>query len=167
MFDVRLAEPADLPAVGRVTVAAYQGDGFIDAEDEYVGELGDAAKRAADAEVWVAAEDGEVLGTVTFCRHGTPFAELARPNEGEFRMLAVAQEARRRGVAEALVAKCIERSRDLGYEAIVLCSMREMTTAHRLYERLGFTRLPERDWSPVEGVDLLAYRLRLPVPHPR
>jgi hypothetical protein len=36
-----------------------------------------------------------------------------------------------------------------------------MTAAHRIYERLGFTRIPERDWSPVPGVDLLAYRLDL------
>jgi hypothetical protein len=36
-----------------------------------------------------------------------------------------------------------------------------MTAAHRLYERLGFTRLPGRDWSPVPGVDLLVYGLDL------
>ena len=32
-----------------------------------------------------------------------------------------------------------------------------MRTAHRLYDRLGFSRLPECDWSPSEGVHLLAY----------
>jgi hypothetical protein len=31
-----------------------------------------------------------------------------------------------------------------------------MKTAHRMYERLGFTRLPESDWNP-DGVCLLAY----------
>ena len=36
-----------------------------------------------------------------------------------------------------------------------------MRTAHRLYERAGFVRLPERDWSPVPGVNLLVYGLRL------
>jgi hypothetical protein len=36
-----------------------------------------------------------------------------------------------------------------------------MTAAHRLYERLGFTRLPERDWTPLPGVDLLVYSLDL------
>jgi hypothetical protein len=34
-----------------------------------------------------------------------------------------------------------------------------MTAAHRLYESLGFVRDPARDWAPVPGVDLLAYRL--------
>jgi hypothetical protein len=36
-----------------------------------------------------------------------------------------------------------------------------MTSAHRIYERLGFRRAPERDWSPVPGVDLMAFALRL------
>jgi ribosomal protein S18 acetylase RimI-like enzyme len=36
-----------------------------------------------------------------------------------------------------------------------------MHAAHRLYERLGFTRVPERDWSPVPGVQLVAYALPL------
>ena len=41
--------------------------------------------------------------------------------------------------------------------AMVLSTDPRMTAAHRLYERLGFTRLPERDWSPMPGVDLLVY----------
>ena len=36
-----------------------------------------------------------------------------------------------------------------------------MRAAHRLYERTGFRRLPERDWSPRPGVQLLAYSLEL------
>jgi ribosomal protein S18 acetylase RimI-like enzyme len=76
-------------------------------------------------------------------------------------MLAVAARARRRGVAEALVRTCVARARELGMTALVLCTMREMSAAHRLYARLGFTRTPDLDWSPVDGVELLAYRLDL------
>jgi hypothetical protein len=36
-----------------------------------------------------------------------------------------------------------------------------MTAAHRLYQRLGFTRLPERDWSAAPGVDLMVYARQL------
>ena len=160
-FEVRRAAEEDLAAVGRITVEAYRGDGFLDAGADYLDELSDAARRDREAEVWVAVEGPQVLGSVTFCSPGTAFAELAHDNEGEFRMLGVAQPARRRGVAEALVVRCVERSRELGYDALVLCSMRQMATAHRLYERLGFQRLPERDWSPVEGIELLGFTLPL------
>ena len=160
-FVVRPVAPEEVSAVGEITVAAYRDDGFLDASDDYVHELADAAARAREAEVWVAVEDGDVLGSVTFCVPGTPFAELARDGEGEFRMLAVSADARRRGIAEALVRRCVERSRELGHDALVMCSMAEMATAHRLYARLGFVRIPERDWSPVAGVNLLAFRLPL------
>ena len=73
-------------------------------------------------------------------------------------MLAVRPEARRRGVAESLVSVCLERSRELGYDAVVLSTLPEQQPAHRLYERMGFRRLPERDWSPEEGITLLAFR---------
>jgi hypothetical protein len=36
-----------------------------------------------------------------------------------------------------------------------------MRTAHRIYEKLGFRRDPERDWTPMPGVDLLAFVLDL------
>ncbi|MGH3362165.1 MAG: GNAT family N-acetyltransferase, partial [Nocardioides sp.] len=69
--------------------------------------------------------------------------------------------ARRRGVAHALVQRCIARSRELGDHRVVICSDRAMHTAHRLYTRLGFVRAPERDWSPVPGVDLIAFTVDL------
>jgi hypothetical protein len=35
----------------------------------------------------------------------------------------------------------------------------DMSAAHRLYRRLGFTRLPCRDWQPVPGLQVLAFAL--------
>ena len=55
----------------------------------------------------------------------------------------------------------VDRARRDGYAALVLCSATWMTAAHRLYARAGFGRIPERDWTPVPGVDLLAYRRAL------
>jgi ribosomal protein S18 acetylase RimI-like enzyme len=70
--------------------------------------------------------------------------------------------ARRRGVAAALVGACVERSRELGYRALVLSSLPVQQPAHRVYERLGFRRTPDLDWSPADNVELLAFRLELP-----
>jgi ribosomal protein S18 acetylase RimI-like enzyme len=158
---VRRAEPAELEAVGHLTAEAYLHDGFVSAEHEYVDELRDAVGRAGDTEIYVAADGDDLLGTVTFCPAGSTFAEVAQPGQGEFRMLAVAAHARGRGIAEALVRTCVERSRELGYSELALSSMAEMKAAHRLYARLGFRRHSELDWSPVDGVKLLGFILRL------
>jgi ribosomal protein S18 acetylase RimI-like enzyme len=158
---VRPAHTSELPRVGDITVTAYAADGYVDAADPYAEHLRDTATRAREAELYVAVVGEDLAGTVTFCPEGSPWGEIAQPGEGEFRMLAVAPEHRRQGVAEALVSVCVERARELGYEALVLSSLTVQQPAHRVYERLGFRRLPERDWSPYSGVDRLGFRLDL------
>ena len=157
---LRRALPEDHEAAGEVTVAAY-AEFTLGPADPYVARLRDAAARDREAELWVAELDGDVVGTVTIALEGSPWREIGEAGEGEFRMLAVAPTAQRRGVGDALMRLVLDRFRDLGSHAVVLSSLAEMSAAHRVYERLGFRRLPERDWSPIPGVDLLAFRLEL------
>lgn len=159
---VRLALPSDLRAAGTVVVDAYRAGGFLaEAEDGYAEKLADATGRARDAELYVAHVGGEVVGCVTFCPNGSPWGEIARTGEGEFRMLAVAPSAGGQGVGLALTERCLSRSRGLGYDGVVLSSLPTMKVAHRMYERLGFERAPERDWEPAPGVLLWAFELAL------
>ncbi len=165
MLEIRLAHPEELAEVGRLTAAAYVGDGFLHEDADYVRKLRDTSGRARDAEIWVAYDvtaGGPVLGAVTFCPTGSRYREIGRDDEGEFRMLAVSSAARGRGVGRALVEVCLRRSRELGYAGVRVSSMDRMTSAHRLYDRLGFVRAPEDDWSPEPGVRLLAYAVPLP-----
>ncbi|WP_330264532.1 GNAT family N-acetyltransferase [Streptomyces griseorubiginosus] len=163
---IRPADPTDYAPLGEITARAYLNDGLLafgDEDDWYLTELKDVAKRAAHAEVLVAVSGSELLGGVTYVPDGGPLSEIARPGEAEIRMLAVAHEARGRGVGRALVQACIDRASAAGTD-LVLCTQPTMHTAHRIYEGLGFTRAPERDWHPVpESPDftLLTYELTL------
>jgi len=159
-LQLRRARPADLAAVGELTAAAYGM--FLDGpEDSYLERLRDAAGRDRDAELWVAERDGRILGSVTIATEGSSWREIGRPGEGEFRMLAVSPDAQRQGVGEALTRLVIDRFTELGARAVVLSSLDAMSAAHRVYTRLGFVRLPERDWSPLPEVALVAFRLEL------
>jgi ribosomal protein S18 acetylase RimI-like enzyme len=100
-----------------------------------------------------------VLGTVTLAVGGTEWADIARPDEGEIRMLAAAAAARGRGVGEALVRATVDRCRELGLAGMAFSTRPGMKAAHRIYERVGFARAPERDWSPREGIDLWVYTM--------
>ena len=158
---VRPARPSEYAAIGAITVAAYVDGGYVPHGHGYVDELTDTLTRASGADIWVAVGDrGELLGSITWCPIGSTWREIARDDEGEFRMLAVAADARRQGVARTLIQACLDEARATGLSGVAISTMAEMTDAHRVYGRLGFLRAPEDDWSPVPGVDLLAFRLR-------
>ncbi|WP_324274103.1 GNAT family N-acetyltransferase [Blastococcus brunescens] len=116
------------------------------------------AGRSARAELLVVRdEDGTVVGSVALVLSGD-FGEVTTSDEeAAFRMLVVDPEARGRGIGELLVSTCMDRARAAGKRRMVLSTGPAMTAAHRLYERLGFRRLPERDWTPAPGIDLMVY----------
>ncbi|MBF6329189.1 GNAT family N-acetyltransferase [Nocardia transvalensis] len=147
-FEIRPIRPEEIRAVGSLTVEVYVGEGYISPESPYVAELSDAETRAREAEVLVAVRDAAILGSLTMARPGTPYAEIARPGEIEFRMLAVAKQARGLGVGTALVHNVIQTARAEGCEAVVLTTMPPMVDARRIYDRLGFIHVPQRDWAP-------------------
>jgi GNAT superfamily N-acetyltransferase len=160
-LEIRLAAPAEYPALADLCEAAYAP--FVAGDHHYLAELRNVARRAAGAELLVAAEPGEgsVLGTVTFVPDGGPLGEIAEADEAEFRMLAVDPAAQGRGVGTALLRRVLDESRRRGAGGVVCSSLPEMRAAHRVYERLGFRRAPARDWSPVPGIELLAFAVRL------
>jgi len=161
---VVVAAPEDtdlVAACGALVADVYGGESLLEDEEGYLATVADAMPRARDA-VLLAALDGDVmLGTATYARAETRYAELAGPQEAEMRMLAVATAARGRGVGRLLTLWCVERARQEGCRRFVLSSGPRMTAAHAMYEGMGFDRSPERDWSPVPGVDLRTYGLSL------
>jgi ribosomal protein S18 acetylase RimI-like enzyme len=157
---IRAARPSEYRLAGELVVGAYRTLGD-EGGGRYETVLRDVAGRAADSEVLVAELDGRIVGTVTFVDGQRALSEVDDPDAATIRMLGVAAEARGRGVGTALARECIERARRSGRARVRLDTRTSMTAAHRLYERLGFVRDPEHDWSPVPGIDLLAYVLEL------
>ncbi len=171
-FAVRAARPEEYPEVGTLTAEAYRVDGLLDEHElpvdaAYEAKLLDAARRADEAELWVAVDDdGVVFGTVTWCPVGSPWRQLAlAEHQAEFRMLSDAPAGRRRGVARALVEACLARARQDRMTEMVLWSHPRMLGAHALYLAMGFERAYDLDGSPVPGVHLWGFRLALRACH--
>lgn len=167
---IRTAHPDDYEALGELTLAAYASVDPGTLTGDYPEELRDVAGRAVGADVLVAVEEhdggggnrGAVLGGVTYVPDASsPSAEFTEPDTAGIRMLAVAVEARGRGVGEALTRACIDRARAGGRRQILLHSTDRMAAAHRLYRRLGFEPDPDLDWEPEPGLWLRGFRLRL------
>jgi ribosomal protein S18 acetylase RimI-like enzyme len=163
---VREARESELDRIGELTAEAYASENL--AGPDYVQVLRDARTRweSPATTLFVAFDDGaeepeDLLGTVVYAAPGSPWQDLAAGDEAEFRMLATAAPARGRGVGENLVRACIERAKKTGAPRLVLSTGPQHQAAHRLYHRLGFTRVPERDWEPRPSLQLRAYVLDL------
>ncbi|MFI5259028.1 MAG: GNAT family N-acetyltransferase [Candidatus Limnocylindrales bacterium] len=162
---VRPVRPEEFHELGELIVAAYHSlpDARPDQQQRYDERLRDVAGRARVSCVLVAVgPEGEVLGGVTYVRGpDDPFSEELRDGEAGIRMLAVDPAYHGRGVGRALTIACIERARSARRERIVLHTGNWMAAAKHLYESLGFERDPSIDFSPVPGIDVIAYALNL------
>ena len=159
-LSVEPARPEDYPRIAELTVGVYVDGGL--ATPAYAPELADVEGRASRSELLVVRDRaGQVVGSVALVLAGDFGNVTASDAEAAFRMLVVDPDVQGQGVGRLLVTECLERARAAGKRRMVLSTDPLMTAAHRLYERLGFTRLPERDWSPVSGVDLLVYAIDL------
>ena len=159
-LSVEPARAAEHAAIAELTVRVYVDGGL--ASPGYAAELADVAGRAARAELLVVRDaDGRVLGSVALVLTGDFGNVTASDDEAAFRMLVVDPAAQGRGIGELLVTTCLARARVAGKRRMVLSTDVRMVAAQRLYRRLGFTRLPERDWHPEPGIDLLVYSREL------
>jgi len=160
-LEVRRVRPEEYAEAGALVEDAYTVGGLLDNDRGYGAHVRDVAGRAADHVVLVALRDGLLVGTVTIAPYGSPHSEMARECEVEFRYLGVAPRAWGTGVARAMVQACEDYATSTGAHTLIICVIADNTAAHRLYERLGFFRVPERDWYPMPGVDLWAFERHL------
>lgn len=145
-FRIRLAEPSDARILSDARRHMY----------EDMGETNTESLDAADAqyEVWVrdalasgravgyVAEnrDGEWIGAATAHIAETP-PSMGNPAGVQHYLLGlwVRPDARRRGVATAMVARAVEHAKASGAGAVMLVASE---TGRLVYERLGFEPAP-------------------------
>jgi ribosomal protein S18 acetylase RimI-like enzyme len=182
---IREARPDEFAAVGDVRVAAYEAGGFLN--PEYAPELR-ALGTQGDGTVLVAVPEnrpaagpmgataygpaagggggladgvGPIAGTIMLVTWPRAGELVGGPDEAEIRALAVAPGVRNGGVGTGLLLTALNWAELAGARRVVLSTLPQMRAAHRLYERNGFRRLKDRDWSPRPGIQLLAYSLEL------
>jgi GNAT superfamily N-acetyltransferase len=159
-FLIRPIRPDEYEAMGDLTVAAYHSiPAEMPHQTIYDLQLRDVAGRARKSCVVVAVGPaGELLGGVTYVSGpDDPYSEELREGEAGVRMLAVDPARQGRGIGRALTEWCLERARTAGRVRLVLHTGEFMPAAVHLYERMGFERLPDLDFSPAPGIDLIAY----------
>lgn len=156
-YAIRDAREEDLDAAGALIARVYLDEGF--SAPSSAAMLRATREHARAAHLIVAVGPGGVAGAVYMVLDG-PLRQIATADEGEVRMLCVDPARRGQGIAEALMTASIATARAAGRPHVALSTQPTMRAAHRLYERLGFRRAPERDWRGAAGRNMLVYTLR-------
>ena len=166
MATIRDASTSERETIRELTLRAYAEYAEIMEPASWLGlrqALQDALASDAPAERIVAEDAGHIVGSAMLYppatdAYGALVAASAAP---EIRLVAVAPEARGRGIARALVEECIRRARGQGAKEVGLHTSRSMSAAMAMYADLGFVRAPERDFQPPGAERVEGYRLRL------
>jgi ribosomal protein S18 acetylase RimI-like enzyme len=98
--------------------------------DEWVLTNPDKAILETGGAILMAEYNGTVAGTVA----------LRKVDDGtyEFTKMAVAENFRRLGIAEALTCASLEKAKELGADTVILYSNTRNAGAIKLYEKMGF-----------------------------
>lgn len=149
---IRPIDSSEIAEVGELLVNAYVLGGHLSAESTYTHNLRDVGRRLKYT--WVAEVDGEIVGTICLCPpDGSSPAMLCRVNEYEFRFLATSPESWGGGVGRALVAACEAQAITREAKQMVISVVDMNERALRFYSLQGYSRMPERDWSPERTPD--------------
>ena len=136
---IALSDNAALAHAVRNTLAEFgaakPGTAYYDETTDHLYELFSQMPSSA---YFVAELDGEVLGG------GGIYPTEGLPTDTvELVKLYLLPPARGRGVGKALINQCLQAAQAAGYARIYLETTEELTQAIPLYERLGFTYLPQ------------------------
>lgn len=117
------------------------------------GELDDDLDdpRTTYAALWVAVDDGAVVGSVALRDLGGGAVQLKR--------MYLRPDRRGRGLGKQLLCVALEWARSHEMRLVRLDTSERMVAAQRLYEANGFVRVPGE--APRQGQCRLLYELRL------
>ncbi len=134
---IEARDDADVANIIRTVMPEFgaNGPGFA-IHDAEVGAMHGAYSRPRCA-YFVVELDGRVVGG-----GGVAPLENGDPSVCELRKMYFLPVLRGRGAGEALMARCLDAARAMGFRQCYLETLSGMDAAQRLYERSGFSRIP-------------------------
>lgn len=169
-FLIRDLRPAEFESLGRLMTDVYSKlEGFPTPTEqphyyEMLANIGRLSEKPG-ARVLVAVRPGdELLGGIVYfsdmAQYGSGGVATSIKDASGIRLLGVAPNYRNLGAGKALARACLELARQAGHSQIILHTTQAMRVAWGLYERLGFVRSNDLDFSQ-QGLPVFGFKLRL------
>jgi DNA-binding MarR family transcriptional regulator/GNAT superfamily N-acetyltransferase len=140
-FHIRTFRPGDMGLIASRQAILYQESyGWNSNVEVNIGEVTTNFLRnfkAGREQCWVAEVDGRIAGSIFLTDEEGGLSRL--------RLLYVEPAFQGRGIGEALVSRCLEFARSVGYARVILWTQSVLEGARRIYARHGFRIAEEKD----------------------
>ncbi|MGE6631906.1 GNAT family N-acetyltransferase [Bacillus sp. NPDC077027] len=159
---IREAKPEDGEAIRQVLVksyAQYEPQFTEEGWRDYSAKVAEAAENPHVELMLVAEWEGHIVGALQMFRssekaYDKPEMGITSPI---VRFLGVDPEVRGRGIAETLLRRSLDMTKEWGEDVMYLHTSDKMQAAIRLYEKLGFERAYDKEFVN-NGTHVKSYR---------
>jgi GNAT superfamily N-acetyltransferase len=165
-FNIRTAYDNERDAIRDVTLAAYEEYAAVMPSQRWAGYqqtmLATLDEKGLVERIVVEMDKAIVGSVLLYPPNGNAYGGMTNSiGVPEVRLLAVAPTRRGQGIGATLIEECKRRARLSGATVLGLHTTDMMGTAMRMYERMGFVRVPELDFQPAKNILVKAYHLSL------
>jgi GNAT superfamily N-acetyltransferase len=167
---VRDLLPSEFDSLGRLMVEVYSNlDGFPKPADqpryyEMLADIGRFTEKPSASVLVACSAEGRLVGGVVYfgdmTEYGSGGLATSIKDASGIRLLGVDPQFRNAGAGKALTTACIRLAKERGHSQVVLHTTQAMRVAWGLYERLGFVRSEDLDFSQ-QGLPVFGFRLKL------
>lgn len=156
-YVVRNANPDEFKVVGALMIQVYADlEGFPSAAEQpgyyqMLANVGELTKKPKTELLVAVSPEGKIAGAVVFFgdmrQYGSGGTATSEKNACGFRLLAVDRRARGKGIGKLLTTACIRKGRQDRHRQVIIHTTKAMQLAWKMYERLGFKRSKDLDFT--------------------
>lgn len=155
-FIVRNAKPEEFLAIGQLMVRVYASlEGFPKPDEqpkyyELLANVGNLTQKT-ETEILVAiSPDQTIAGAVVYFGdmqyYGSGGTATLEKKAVGFRLLAVNESARGKGLGKLLTLACLEKAKNQQQSQVIIHTTNAMKPAWKMYETIGFKRSEDLDF---------------------
>ncbi len=169
-LSVRDGSADELARLGQLLVKVYAAlPGFPSPDEqpgyyEMLANIARFTEKPATRVLVALSESGELVGGVVYfgdmSQYGSGGTATSIRNASGIRLLGVDPAFRNAGAGKALTLACVELARQSGHAEVILHTTKAMQLAWGMYEKLGFVRAEDLDFSQ-QGLAVYGFRLAL------
>jgi ribosomal protein S18 acetylase RimI-like enzyme len=167
-YVIRNANPSEFSEIGKLMVNVYsQLDGFPKEAEQpnyykMLATVGELTNKPETKLLVAVSPANKIAGAVVYFGdmkyYGSGGMAIQEKNSAGFRLLAVSNEARGKGIGKLLTQECIRKAKEKSLSQMIIHTTKAMQTAWKMYESIGFKRSEDLDF--VQG-ELAVYGFRL------